>query len=96
MFPSLGTIINALYCNSSYFPMRIFPITNLSEAIIEDRDDPRLFDSAYQIQYSKNFDELKPKFKTTLCRTISFVAIKKFTKLPFDKRRYVLVVHQSN
>ena len=88
MFSSLSTIIQALYCHSSYFPMRFFPLTNLSGSMSEDRDDPRLINSLYQIQYSKNFEELKPEFKATLCRIISFVAIKEYLKLPIDKRRY--------
>ena len=41
-------------------------------------DDPRLFFSAYQCQYKKNYDSLKSEFQDKISQNISFVALQKF------------------
>ena len=50
-------------------------------------EDPRLFSSAYQCQYKKNYDSLKPEFQDKISQTISFVVLKKFAANRLEQKK---------
>ena len=84
LFP-LNGFIQTFYHHLPYFPIG-YPVLHCSEPTIEDRDDPRLVHSPYQIQFNKNLEGLKSEYKAVIARTISYVALKEYLQFPLDKK----------
>lgn len=51
-------------------------------------DDPRLFSSAYQCQFKRNYDSLKPEVQQKISQTISFLVLKKFAAAQKEQKKW--------
>ena len=87
MFTSLYQTQTYYYLNLlSNFPK--FSLYSHGSTFDLDNDDPRLFSSAYQCQYKKNYDSLKPEFQDKISQTISFVVLKKFAANRLEQKKW--------
>ena len=86
MFTSLYQTQTYYYLNLlSNFPK--FSLYDSQSTFDSNYDDPRLFSSAYQCQYKKNYDSLKPEFQDKISQTISFAILKKFAATRPEQRK---------
>lgn len=82
-------MFNSLYQTYYQNLLSNFPKFSLYgfQSTFDLHDDPRLFSSAYQCQYKKNYDSLKPEFQDKISQTISFVVLKKFAATQPEQRK---------
>lgn len=90
MFSPLNGFIQTFYYRLPYFPMT-YPVPDDSKSITEDRDDPRLVHSPYQIQFNKNLEELKSEYQTVMPKTISYAALKEYLEFPHEKKKVIFL-----